>query len=99
MSEPDDEVVRALLRKRAGMWVGRDDPFEDWATEFGVDGVRYCLPWRDAGYFFARPDHWSERVYFRPAPHLLDTLREIIREVRKEQAEREKADTVRRILA
>ncbi len=100
---PDDEICRVLFRKRDKIQVGRRDPFEDYATEFYVEGRRWLLRTeyypRYSHVLYTRRDHWSETTYFRPNAYLLNTLRKMLDEISSRQIEQRKARYRAEILA
>jgi hypothetical protein len=104
-NEEDNEVCRMLIRKRAKLHIGRRDPFEDWATEFHCEGRLYFLNQRFTQYglqytLFTKYDTWSkDRTYFDVAPHLLDTLWDVIQELQHVQDAERKSQTRASILA
>lgn len=82
--ELDNEVARAIIRRRDRIVVLPRDPFEDCSTIFHDGRVTYYIDYRG----FHTGDHWQKHhTYFRPAPHLMDTIIDLVREAGKRQDE------------
>lgn len=95
--ETDNEVARAIIRRRDHFYVLPYTPFED-ARDIFSDGR--CTYYIDReGHGFHTGDHWqSHHDYFRPADHLMDTILDLVRAARERQDRASHADKAQRII-
>lgn len=83
---PDDEVARAIIRRRDRFYVLADSPFEDCKVAFSDGVCTYYIA--RGGLGFHTGDHWQEsHPYFRPAPHLMETIIDLVGDARERQSE------------
>lgn len=78
--EAANELCRMFFRKRARIWVGKDDWRRDYDKPFSVAGQTYYL---GRHCFYVKSD--GEYTTFRPNKHLLETLRQVLVQIENEQ--------------
>jgi hypothetical protein len=91
--EADNELCRMFFRKRARIWVGRADWRHDYDKPFTLEGQTYYLSRHG---FYVRDE--GQITGFRPAKHLLETLRAILSEREQEQDAAHDAKVTARLL-
>lgn len=82
-TEADNEVARAIIRRHDRIEAIPPSPFEGWDTTIFHDGIAtyYMTDWD-----FHTGDHWqAQHPSFRPAKHLLDTIRELVKDAEDRQ--------------
>jgi hypothetical protein len=96
-SETDNEVARAIIRRRDRLYVLPHSPFEDCKVAFD-DGIRtYYI--EHNGQSFHTGDHWDRHHdYFRPAPHLMNAISDLVREASEHQNERDHRAMAKKIV-
>jgi len=94
--EADNEVARAIIRRRDRLVVLPYDAFEDARTIFHDGVTTYYID--RGGHSFHTGDHWQQHVYFRPASHLMETIIDLLADVARRQDAKRHAAKVREII-